>query len=81
MKIVVYLADLGVEANPLYKEGTNDRVGCYPCLLAGKKIQQKMFATKVGQERLATIRQLEQEIGQKYQMYDTDQGSCEICKT
>jgi len=66
--------------NPLYDEGTNDRVGCYPCMLAGKKVQQKMLATPFGQERLAQIKVLEEKIGQKYEMYDTDQGSCEICK-
>lgn len=75
-----YLDFHGVKKNPLYDEGTNDRVGCYPCLLAGKKVQQRMFATPFGQERLKVIRQLEEEIGQKYEMYDTDQGSCEVCK-
>jgi 3'-phosphoadenosine 5'-phosphosulfate sulfotransferase (PAPS reductase)/FAD synthetase len=79
-KIFTYLKTHGMAKNPLYDEGTNDRVGCYPCLLAGKKVQEKMFATKVGQERLKVIKQLEVEIGQKYEMYDTDQGSCEICK-
>lgn len=75
-----YLKQHDVAPNPLYAEGTNDRVGCYPCLLAGKKAQEKMFATEVGQQRLEIIRQLEKDIGQKYQMYDTDQGSCEMCK-
>ena len=74
-----YLEKKGVDKNPLYNEGTNDRVGCYPCMLAGKKVQEKMFATEVGQERLKIIRQLEKEIGQKYEMFDTDQGSCEVC--
>lgn len=69
----------GVKANPLYSEGTNDRVGCYPCLLAGKKVQKKMLATPFGQKRLEQIRQLEEDIGQKYEMFDTDQGSCELC--
>jgi len=50
-------------------------------LLTGKAIQKKMFATKVGKERLEIIKQLEIELGQKYEMYDTDQGSCEICNT
>lgn len=75
-----YLKDQDVKPNPLYDEGTNDRVGCYPCLLAGKKAQEAMFATPVGQQRLAIIRQLEKDIGKKYEMYDTDQGSCEVCK-
>mgnify|MGYP003139368125 CR=1 FL=1 len=78
-KVFQYLKDNDVKKNPLYDEGTNDRVGCYPCMLAGKKVQKRMFATKVGQERLAIIRQLEKDIGQKYEMFDTDQGSCELC--
>jgi 3'-phosphoadenosine 5'-phosphosulfate sulfotransferase (PAPS reductase)/FAD synthetase len=80
-KVFKYIESNGLERNPLYYEGTNDRVGCYPCLLAGKAIQKKMFATKVGKERLEIIKQLEIELGQKYEMYDTDQGSCEICNT
>lgn len=75
-----YIESNGLKRNPLYYEGTNDRVGCYPCLLAGKKIQKTMFATEVGQQRLEVIRQLEKELGCKYEMFDTDQGSCELCK-
>lgn len=75
-----YLSDEWVKPNPLYFEGTNDRVGCYPCLLAGKNVQKAMFATKVGKRRLAVIKYLERELGQKYEMFDTDQGSCELCK-
>ena len=74
-----YLKDNGVKRNPLYDEGTNDRVGCYPCMLAGKKVQQRMLNTKVGQERLKIIQQLEKDTGTKYEMFDTDQGSCELC--
>ena len=79
-EIFSYLNHMNIHRNPLYNEGTNDRVGCYPCLLAGKKVQKKMFATEVGQERLQVIKFLEKEIGKKYEMFDTDQGSCEICK-
>ncbi len=79
-QIFSFLASKGIDKNPLYDEGTNDRVGCYPCMLAGKKVQKAMFATKIGQERLKIIRGLEKELGIKYEMYDTDQGSCEICK-
>ena len=75
-----FLKEKEVNYNPLYDEGTNDRVGCYPCLLAGKKVQEKMFRTPFGQKRLAIIKELEREIGAKYEMYDTDQGSCEVCK-
>ncbi len=78
-QVFKYLSDHNVKYNELYSEGTNDRVGCYPCLLAGKKVQAKMFATKFGQQRLQEIRELEQAIGKKYEMFDLDQGSCEIC--
>ena len=75
-----YLEQNGIKKNPLYDEGTNDRVGCYPCMLAGKKVQKRMFATEFGKVRLKQIRELEEEIGQKYEMFDTDQGSCGVCK-
>jgi len=78
--IFTYLERKGIERNPLYYEGTNDRVGCYPCMLAGKKVQAAIFSTEVGKERLEIIRGLEKELGQKYEMHDTDQGSCEVCK-
>ena len=79
-EIFDFLDEAGVKRNPLYDEGTNDRVGCYPCMLAGRKVQQKMFATEFGQQRLEQIRILEKRIGKKYEMFDTDQGSCEVCK-
>jgi 3'-phosphoadenosine 5'-phosphosulfate sulfotransferase (PAPS reductase)/FAD synthetase len=79
-KIFNYIEKNGLKKNPLYDEGTNDRVGCYPCMLAGKKVQEKMLATEFGKERLKIIRELEVEIGEKYEMFDTDQGACEICK-
>lgn len=79
-KIFRYLKHNKVDANPLYFEGTNDRVGCYPCMLASKKVQTRMFNTEFGKQRLLEIKQLELDIGQKYKMFDTDQGSCEVCK-
>jgi len=79
-EIFDYIKSRGLDPNPLYAEGTNDRVGCYPCMLAGKKAQSKMLATPYGQKRLGEIRQLEQELDIKYEMHDTDQGSCEVCK-
>jgi 3'-phosphoadenosine 5'-phosphosulfate sulfotransferase (PAPS reductase)/FAD synthetase len=75
-----YIESNGIKRNPLYFEGTNDRVGCYPCMLASKKVQAEMFKTKIGKERLEIIKGLEKELGVKYEMHDTDQGSCEICK-
>jgi len=78
-KIFSFLKENKVPYNPLYDEGTNDRVGCYPCLLAGKKKQKLMFETKFGKKRLKLIKKLEKKIGKKYEMYDTDY-QCEICK-
>jgi len=69
-----YLEDNGIKKNPLYDEGTNDRVGCYPCLISGKKTQEKIFRTKVGKERLEVIKQLEEELGIKYEYYDTSRS-------
>tara|TARA_R100001440_G_scaffold51985_1_gene71910 strand:- start:62 stop:865 length:804 start_codon:yes stop_codon:yes gene_type:complete len=73
-----YLKGNGWEYNPLYDEGCN-RVGCYPCLLSTKKRQMEEFNTEFGQQQLVHIKNLEQELGIKYEMYDTDQGSCEAC--
>ena len=73
-----HIKDYGWEHNSLYDEGSN-RVGCYPCLLASKKKQTEEFNTEFGQHQLKFIKDLEKEFGVKYEMYDEDQGSCEIC--
>jgi len=78
-KEVFDFIDPRVGHNPLYDEGTNSRVGCYPCMLASGGVQKRMFATEEGQRRLEVIKQLEREIGQPYPLFDTDQGSCDIC--
>jgi len=74
------IAKAGYQVNPLYEEGTNNRVGCYPCMLASKKVQTAMLSTPFGEQRILEIKELEEIIGKKYEMYDTDQGSCEVCK-
>jgi len=73
-----HIESYGWKHNPLYDEGSN-RVGCYPCLLASKKKQTEEFNTEFGQKQLKFIKDLEKELGVKYEMYDDDQGSCEIC--
>jgi len=78
-EIFAYIESCGVDVNPLYAAG-NARVGCYPCMLASKKAQHAMLDTEFGLVRLAEIRELEQKIGKKYEMYDTDQGSCALCR-
>ncbi len=79
-EVFSFLRTKGEPINELYSEGTNDRVGCYPCMLAGKKVQAKMLATPFGQQRLEEIRVLEKKIGKRYEMHGTDQGSCELCR-
>ncbi len=73
-----YIKNYGWKINELYDEGSK-RVGCYPCLLASKKRQTEEFNTEFGQQQLKFIKNLEDKYGKKYEMYDEDQGSCEIC--
>lgn len=68
-----------IELNPLYFEGTNDRVGCYPCFLASKPTQQKMFNTEFGKIQLAKIRKLEKIIGKKYENIQDEDAPCGFC--
>jgi len=75
-----FLKENEVAYNPLYDEGTNDRVGCYPCMLASSKIQLKMFKTPFGQTQLEKIKQLERRLGKKYEMVDTNKNECQLCK-
>lgn len=76
-----YIASKGLEVNPLYHgKDPGTRVGCYPCMLAKKSVQEEIFSTEYGKGQLEKIKVLEEKIGQKYEMYDTDQGSCEVCK-
>lgn len=79
-QVFQYIKDNHYSYNPLYDEGTNDRVGCYPCMLAGKVVQEKMFKTKVGKQRLQIIRQLEDEIGKEYTI-PLDDSQCSFCKS
>lgn len=69
----------GKTINPLYIT-QEERVGCYPCLLASRTHQERDFSTPFGKEQMCKIKRLEKIIGVKYKMYDTDQGSCEMCK-
>lgn len=49
----------GVEVNPLYKRG-HDRVGCYPCVYAGK--EEIRLVAERAPERIDQIRDLEAEV-------------------
>ena len=73
------IKEYGWKYNTLYDEGCN-RVGCYPCLLSGKKRQMAEFGTEFGQHQMRLIKDLEKELNIKYEMFEDDQGSCEVCK-
>lgn len=77
-KIFKFIRDSGMKPNPLYKMG-DDRVGCYPCLLAGKKNQERNFNTEFGQQQWKIIKGLEEELGIKYK-YQAEDLTCEACK-
>lgn len=68
----------GMVANPLYALGF-DRVGCFPCLLAGKPTQELAFSTEFGKAQFKIIEQLEISIGEKYK-YQTEDLTCSVCK-
>ena len=72
------IADAGMQACPLYAQGF-DRVGCFPCLLAGKETQERAFATEFGRQQFATIQKLEQRIGEKYK-FQPNTAPCELCQ-
>jgi len=78
-QIFEYIEERGYKYNTLYDEPGNKRVGCYPCMLSSRKVQEQVLDTEVGRERLAIIKELEVELGVKYEMFDTDQGACEVC--
>ena len=79
-QVYLWLKKLKVPLNPLYYEGSSDRVGCYPCLLASKNKQKAMLETEFGLTRQKKLLEIENKIGRKYEMYDVD-NKCEFCKT
>ena len=75
-----YLKKMGVPLNPLYFEGTTQRVGCYPCMISGRKTHEEELATEFGKGQLKIIMELEQDIGQSYEVLDTDElYECIFC--
>lgn len=69
-----------IKRNPLYDWGF-PRVGCFPCMLAGKSEHARVLRTDFGKKQFEVIRELEKEIGQEY-IYPPDEeaeGGCAIC--
>lgn len=77
----VFLEEHGIHRNPLYDEGF-ERVGCFPCMLAGQKTQERVFRTEFGKKQFAIIKELEKEIGEEYKYQAADEedgGGCSLC--
>ena len=75
-----FLDKKSIQRNPLYDQGF-ERVGCFPCMLAGRKTQEKVFRTEFGKKQFQIIRELEKELGEAY-CYPTDEeaeGGCLLC--
>lgn len=73
-----FLKESGIKHNPLYDQGEK-RVGCYPCMLSTKAIHARIFKTDFGKQQLQKIKKLEQIIGKKYEVIDTEEP-CQFCK-
>lgn len=77
-QVFANLAKMNIKRNPRYDAG-DDRVGCYPCLIAGKKVHERVSKTKFGKLRIQTILNLATELNVTYEPLDTDQ-QCTLCK-
>ena len=75
--VFVTIKDAGMKHNPLYDMGF-DRVGCFPCLIAGAATQKRAFATEFGKKQWKIIQELENDIGEKYK-FKVDETPCAIC--
>jgi len=62
-KVFCYLSDCGIRPNPLYRYF--NRVGCFPCLLSGKKDFERCLLFTDGLLHLKILLELEKETGQK----------------
>jgi len=51
----------GLEVNPLYHKG-HERVGCFPCVIAGLRDYKKVWNDPIGKERILQLVELEREL-------------------
>lgn len=72
------IEESGFSRNLLYDMGF-DRVGCFPCLCAGKKTHDLAYNTPFGRKQYAKIRYIERKIGVKFKYQEQDL-TCSICK-
>ena len=77
-KVFKEIQKFGIKLNPRYAAG-DDRVGCYPCLLSGKKVHNHIMKSSIGKQRIKEIKQVADELGVIYEPLDYD-GQCALCK-
>jgi 3'-phosphoadenosine 5'-phosphosulfate sulfotransferase (PAPS reductase)/FAD synthetase len=77
--VFLIIKDSGLAHNPLYDIGF-DRVGCFPCLCAGKKTQRLAYSTPFGKYQYEVIQYLEYWTGQKFKMSREELATCSVCK-
>jgi 3'-phosphoadenosine 5'-phosphosulfate sulfotransferase (PAPS reductase)/FAD synthetase len=76
--IFAFIKEKEMKHNPLYDQGF-DRVGCFPCLLAGEKTQKLAFETEFGKKQFKVIQILEAELGIQYK-FQPEGSPCGECK-
>lgn len=76
-EIFEIIKNSGLPHNPLYDLGF-DRVGCFPCLCAGKKTQKLAYSTPFGKKQYEIIKYLEYWTGQNFKMTE-DELKCSAC--
>lgn len=59
-----FLAEKGVEPNPLYTLG-HSRVGCYPCILGGLREWKACWKTEEGRRNILKLIELEEKIRER----------------
>ncbi|WP_457628376.1 phosphoadenosine phosphosulfate reductase family protein [Persephonella sp.] len=55
------ISDAGIEVNPLYHKGY-ERVGCFPCVIAGLKDYKKVWRDEIGKQRILKLVELEEKL-------------------
>jgi 3'-phosphoadenosine 5'-phosphosulfate sulfotransferase (PAPS reductase)/FAD synthetase len=69
----------GQKHNPLYDAGF-DRVGCFPCLLAGEETQRMAYEfDDFGKQQFNILKLLEKEIGKEYKFQPEGSDACGLC--
>ncbi|WP_457641424.1 phosphoadenosine phosphosulfate reductase domain-containing protein [Persephonella sp.] len=63
-EIYKIITNASLEINPLYHKGF-DRVGCFPCVIAGLKDYKKVWNDDVGKQNIIKLVKLEEKLNEK----------------